>query len=50
MKPKTWEEHRAEMEQADRKEWLKVVAISLGVIAAGVMLAYLHCMIKIATE
>jgi len=29
------------MKQADRKEWLQVVAISLGIIALGEMLAYL---------
>ena len=41
MKPKTWAEHKAEMKQDDRKEWLQVMSISLGVIAAGAMLAYL---------
>ena len=41
MKVKTWQEHRTEMRQEDRREWLQVVAISLGIIAAGVLLAYL---------
>jgi len=41
MSIKTWPEHRTEMEQADRQEWLQVIAISLGVIAAGALLAYL---------
>jgi hypothetical protein len=35
MKPKTWQDHRAEMQLEDRQEWLQVVAISLGIIAAG---------------
>jgi len=41
MKTKTWQEHRIEMQREDRQEWLQVVAISLGVIAAGTLLAYL---------
>jgi len=41
MSMKTWAEHKAEMKQADRKEWLQVVAISLGMIAVGALMAYL---------
>lgn len=41
MKQKTWAEHKTEMKQTDRKEWLQVVAISLGIITAGSLLAYL---------
>lgn len=41
MSIKTWAEHKAAMKQADRKEWLQVIAISLGMIAAGALLAYL---------
>jgi len=41
MKPKTWHAHRIEMHREDRREWLEVVAISLGVIASGALLAYL---------
>jgi hypothetical protein len=41
MYAKTWQAHRAEMQREDRREWLQVIAISLVVIAAGVLLAYL---------
>lgn len=41
MNPKTWQDHRAEMQREDRREWLQVVAISLVVIVAGALLAYL---------
>lgn len=41
MKVKIWQDHRAEMQQEDRREWLQVAAISLIVIAAGAVLAYL---------
>lgn len=41
MNPKTWSEHCTEMKQEERREWLQVVAISLVVIAAGALLAYL---------
>lgn len=41
MKPKTWQDHCTEMQQEDRREWLQVVAISMVMIAAGALLAYL---------
>ncbi|MFC4701271.1 hypothetical protein ACFO4O_13945 [Glaciecola siphonariae] len=41
MTPKTWQAHRTEMQREDRREWLQVIAISLLVIAAGTLLAYL---------
>ena len=41
MQMKTWQEHRTEMQQENRQEWLQVVSVSLGVIAAGAVLAYL---------
>ena len=41
MSIKTWAEHKAEMKQAERKEWLQVIVISLGVIAACALLAFL---------
>ena len=41
MSTKTWAEHKDEMKQADRKEWLEVIAISFGMIAVGGLLAYL---------
>ncbi|MFC4701492.1 hypothetical protein ACFO4O_15105 [Glaciecola siphonariae] len=41
IKVETWQDHRAEMQREDRREWLQVVAISIVVIAAGALLAYL---------
>ncbi|WP_255528900.1 hypothetical protein [Glaciecola sp. MH2013] len=41
MQVKTWHDHRAEMRQEDRQEWLQVIAISLVVIVAGALLGYL---------
>lgn len=41
MSIKTWSEHKAEMKQADRQEWLEVMAISFGMIAIGALFAYL---------
>jgi hypothetical protein len=41
MNIKTWQEHRTKMHREDRREWLQVVAISLSIIAAGALLAYL---------
>jgi hypothetical protein len=38
---KSWQAHRTEMHREDRREWLQVVAIPLGVIAIGALLAYL---------
>ncbi|MFC4701269.1 hypothetical protein ACFO4O_13935 [Glaciecola siphonariae] len=39
--PKTWQAHLAEMQREARREWLQAVAISLAMIAAGALLAYL---------
>ncbi len=41
MPPKTWQDHRSEMQREDLREWLQAIGISLVVIAAGALLAYL---------
>ncbi|WP_284731285.1 hypothetical protein [Glaciecola sp. XM2] len=41
MNPKACRGHRTEMRGEDRQEWLQLVVISLVVIAAGGLLAFL---------